>query len=985
MRRSSLQRLAGALAVLLLLAVAAGAAPVPAPRERGYALIQTYEPSLPEASTQSFGVTRDPRGVLYFANLTGVLVYDGAWWQRIEVGKRRSAFRVESDLDGRVAVGGVDELGLLAPDGHGTLRYVSLLGLLPPRQRDLGQVLTLQATPNGFAFMTSRWLLVWDGTRITTVATYPGDRPYAVSFAVGREICVWSREGISRLRGTRLEPVPGGEAFRGRRVDLILPADGGMLVSVRGEGLFLLRDGQVTPFAPEASRWTAAKRLLSGQRFADGRWAFGSVLGGLLLLRPDGTIDQVIDSAAGLPDDYVADMVTDREGSLWLALNNGLARLEIASPLSVLDRRTGLQGQPYTMARHGGALWVGGSAGLFTTAGASPDQDGPPVRLHPVAGVPPGAWSLLSVGDDLLLGSAFGIFQIRGTAARLVPGTEKASTTYAIAHSAADPDRVWLGQENGLAAIRRTGDGWRYEGKIEGFSSEVRSLLEGRDGTVWCGTERDGLVGLQVPPGPSPGPGMKALRRRVVGSGDVNVALAASRLLAVKENEILRLDEARGVLVREPDLPAGPRGDFSTVTGDAGGNLWLDSHPPAVALRRGTGWEAQPRTLPGVPGRSVEAIFTEPDGVVWLATDKGLIRYEGSPQAGSASLPPPHLARLTASDALLFGGAPGASPRTVELPPYVRHLRIEFAPLSYRAGLRFQTRLAPLDAHWSEPTTEPFAELTRLPPGEYAFHVRTLGPNGETGPETGWTFHVRQPWYETWWAIALWVAAALLAVWGYAWLRGRALHQRAAHLEARVNEQTVELRSTVEELRRAHADLAAANARLEELSLRDELTGIANRRRLQQALAEEWSHTRQSIAFLLLDLDFFKRLNDTQGHLAGDLCLQSVAGFVAEAVRPYGGLAARYGGEELAVLLPGLDLDRALQAAERLRAGIEALAIPNAGAPLGHLTASVGAAAMLPAVDATPDGLIEAADLALYQAKAEGKNRVCAGREKLAS
>lgn len=985
MRSRLLQRLAGTLAILLLLAAEAGAAPALAANERGYPLIQTYEPSLPEASTESFGVTRDPRGVLYFANLKGVLVYDGAWWQRIEVGKGESAFRVQSDPNGRVAVGGVNELGMLAPDGHGTLRYVSLLGLLPPAQRELGQVLDIQATPQGFAFMTSRWLLVWDGTRFTTVATYPGDRPYAVSFAVGREICVWSREGISRLRGTRLEPVPGGEVLRDRRVDLILPADGGMLISVRGEGLFLLRDGKVTPFAPAASRWTAAKRLISGERLADGRWALGSVLGGLLLLRPDGTVDQVIDSAAGLPDDFVAGMATDREGSLWLALNNGLARLEVASPLSVLDRRTGLQGQPYTLARHDGALWVGGSAGLFTTAGTSPDKDGPPVRLRPVEGVPPGAWSLLSVDGDLLLGSAFGVFQIRGTAARLVPGTEKASTTYVLTRSAADPDRVWMGQEDGLAAIRRTDGGWRYEGKIEGFSSQVRTLAEGRDGTLWCGTERDGLVGLRIPPGPSPGPAMKALSRRVVGSGDVNVARVAGRLLAVSESRILRLDEARGALVLDPDLPAGFPGTFISVTGDFRESLWLDSHPPAVVLRRGTGWEARPRTLPGVPGRSVEAILTEPDGVVWMATDRGLIRYEGGTQAGAAALPPPHLARLTASDALLFGGAPGASPRTVELPPYVRHLRIEFAPLSYRAGLRFQTRLAPLDAHWSAPTTEPFAELTRLPPGEYAFHVRTVGPNGETGPETGWTFHVRQPWYETWWAITLWVAAALLGVWGYAWLRGRALRQRAARLEARVSEQTVELRNTVEELQRAHSDLAAANARLEELSLRDELTGIANRRRLQQALAEEWSHTRQSIAFLLLDLDYFKRLNDTQGHLAGDLCLQSVAGFVAEAVRPYGGLAARYGGEEIAVLLPGLGLDRALQVAEHLRAGIEALAIPNAGAPLGHLTASVGAAAMLPTTGAMPEGLIEAADLALYQAKEEGRNRVCAGREEMAS
>ncbi len=981
MRVRLLQCLAGAFAILLPLAAVTGAAPALAANERGYPLIQTYEPSLPEASTENFDVTRDPRGVLYFANDKGVLVYDGAWWQRIEVGKGRAAFQVASDLNGRVAVGGINELGYLSPDGHGTLRYVSLLGLLPPGQRDLGQVLTLQATANGFVFMTSRWLLVWDGTRVVTAATFPGDRPYAVSFAVGREICVWTREGISRLRGTRLEPVPGGEVFRDRRVDQILPAEGGMLVSVRGEGLFLLREGKVTPFAPEASRWTAAKRLICGERLADGRWALGSILGGLLLLRPDGTIDQVIDSAAGLPDDFVGGMVTDREGALWLALNNGLARLEIASPLSVLDRRTGLQGQPDTVARHDGALWAGGSGGLFTTAGASQEKDGPPVRFLPVAGVPPGAWSLLPVDGDLLLGSAAGVFQIRGTTARLIAGTETLGTTYVLARSAADPDRVWMGQDDGLAALRRTPGGWRYEGKMERFSSTVRSLVEGRDGTLWCGTEHDGLVGLRV----SPGPGLKALSRRALGSGTTNVFPAAGRLLVVTEHRILRLDETRGALVQEPDLTASPPGDFYNATEDAAGNLWLDSHPVTVFPRRGTGWEARPRTLPAVPGREVENVLAEPDGVVWLATDAGLVRYEGGAQAGGASLPPPRLARLAASDALLFGGAPGASPGTVELPPYVRHLRIEFAPVSYRAGLRFQTRLAPLDAHWSEPTTEPFAELTRLPPGEYAFHVRTVGPNGETGPETGWTFHVRQPWYQTWWAITLWVAAALLGIWGYAWLRGRALRQRAAHLEARVSEQTVELRNTVEKLQRAHSDLAAANARLEELSLRDELTGIANRRRLQQALAEEWSHTRQSIAFLLLDLDFFKRLNDTQGHLAGDLCLQSVAGFVAEAVRPYGGLAARYGGEELAVLLPGLGLDRALQVAESLRAGIEALAIPNAGAPLGHLTASVGAAAMLPTTGATPEGLIEAADLALYQAKEEGRNRVCAGREKLAS
>jgi diguanylate cyclase (GGDEF)-like protein len=951
------------------------------PAERGYPLIQSYEPTPPEASTEFFDATRDPRGVLYFGNVAGALVYDGAWWQRIEVGKGISALRVASDANGRVAVGGVDEIGYLAPDAHGTLSYVSLLGLLPPQQRTFGQVLSLQSTGSGFAFMTGRWLLVWDGTRIVTAATFPGDRPYAVSFAVGREVCVWSREGISCLRGTRLEPVPGGEVFRGRRVDEILPADSGMLVSVRGEGLFLLRDGKVTPFAPEASRWTAAKRLLCGERLNDGRWALGSVLGGLLLLRPDGTIDQIIDTASGLPDDFVSGLVSDREGSLWLSLNNGLVRLEIASPLSVLDARTGLHGEPYALARHAGALWVGTSAGLQTTAGATTASgDGPSVRFHPVAGVPPGGWSLLSVGDNLLLGSAFGVYEIHGTSATLIPDTEQLRTAYVLARSVADPERIWLGLGEGLGSLRRTAGGWRFEGQAEDFSAEVRYIVEGRDGTVWCGTERDGLVGLKMPPEPWPGGKVQAQRRSTtVQKGEVSLTRVAGRILAVHDKQILRLDEAQGTLVRDPDLPLSPKGDFSLVAEDAAGNLWMNTRPPVVALRRGTGWEARPHTLASVPGHNAEEIITEPSGVVWLGNEKGLIRYEGKPHDSSPWLPPPLLARLTSSNALLFGGAPGATPRSAELPPYVRHLRIEFAPLSFRAGLLYQTRLAPLDAGWSSPTEEPFAELTRLPPGDYAFHVRTLGPNGEVGPETGWSFHVRQPWYQTWWAIALWVAAALLAVWGYARLRGHALHQRAARLEARVNEQTVELRSTVEELRRAHTDLAAANGRLEELSLGDELTGIANRRRLQQALAEEWSHTRQSIAFILLDLDFFKLLNDTHGHLAGDHCLQAVAALLAPAARRAGGLAARYGGEEFAVLLPGVNLAGARQVAEQIRAGIEALAIPNEAAPLKRITASFGVVALDPSTDQTPEGLFEAADQALYRAKAEGKNRVSVG------
>ena len=1007
--------LAAALAFAL---VPAPAAPAPGhPRERGFPLIQSYVPPVEGAQSQNFAIAYDPRGLLYVANFGGVLIYDGARWQIVPIGKQKSAFSLACDAAGRVAVGGIDDLGYLAADAGGAPRFVSLAHLLPPPERQLGQVLQIVPADAGFLFNLADRLLRWDGTGLSTLATYPPVRPYPEIFTFAGRTYVWSKaSGLSRLAGRRLESVPGGERFRGGRVDALAPDGDALLVSVRGEGLFRLAAGLAAPFAPEASRWAAANRLLTGIRLADGRWALASVLGGLLLLLPDGRIEQVIDTAAGLPDDMVNGLVVDREGALWLALNKGLAKVEIASPLSVVDPRSGLKGNIYVVARYRGSLWAGTEAGLFSTAAGATgapaagarDWD-QPVRMRRVPGVPPGVWSLLAADEDLLVGEAFGIDVLPGGGRpRPLPGTPQ-RTVFVLERSRAQPDRVWVGLEQGLAALRRdrgAPEGWRFEGVIDPALREVRSIVEGDDGRVWCDSTLTGIVGMEVPAG-----SLRPVRvRQVTGSEDSQLYRTAGGILAMKEDRVLRLDEGRARLVAEPALaflaepphgPAGaprpgwPRGmalrpilggfgSPGAVAQDPAGNFWMSTSPPVVALHRGRGQAPELRPLVEVTARETDQFLAEPDGVVWMVTDTGLYRYAGPPSGEAPDLPQTRLARITAGGrAIPFSSAPGRVPRRAaeeaELPPDLRHLRIELAPLSFRAGLRYQTRLEPIDPDWGGPTAEPFAEITQLPPGRYTFHARTVGPSGEVSPQAAWSFRVRPPWYLASWALALALAAVVGGVRGYTGLRSRALRQRAARLEARVAEQTVELRRNLAELRRAQSELEAANQRLEALTLQDELTGIANRRRLQQVLDEEWGRARRQqlpIGFIMLDLDHFKLLNDTQGHPEGDLRLQAVAAYLAQAVRRTGDLVARYGGEEFAVLLPATGLGDALRFAEQLRLGIEALALPHAATPRGRITASFGVAAMVPAHDQAADRLVEAADDALYRAKTAGRNRV---------
>jgi diguanylate cyclase (GGDEF)-like protein len=179
-------------------------------------------------------------------------------------------------------------------------------------------------------------------------------------------------------------------------------------------------------------------------------------------------------------------------------------------------------------------------------------------------------------------------------------------------------------------------------------------------------------------------------------------------------------------------------------------------------------------------------------------------------------------------------------------------------------------------------------------------------------------------------------------------------------------------------LAEANEKLADANLALQALVNRDGLTGLANRRCFDAQLAEEFRRAgRQGlpVALVLLDVDGFKLFNDRYGHLAGDECLRRICGAVEGVLHRPGDLAARYGGEELAVLLPATDETGALLIAEQLRSAVGALGIPHLDSASGTVTISAGASVIIPGCDDEPADLIHAADRALYRAKQAGRNR----------
>lgn len=158
----------------------------------------------------------------------------------------------------------------------------------------------------------------------------------------------------------------------------------------------------------------------------------------------------------------------------------------------------------------------------------------------------------------------------------------------------------------------------------------------------------------------------------------------------------------------------------------------------------------------------------------------------------------------------------------------------------------------------------------------------------------------------------------------------------------------------------------------------DALTGLANRRRFNDALADEWMRAlraRCPLGLAMIDIDSFKLYNDHYGQQGGDACLQLVVQSMTTGRRGGSDLVARYGGEEFAVLLPCTDMHCSGLVAERIRAAVEALAAPHARSTNGIVTISVGVTSFVPTSSTKPTDLIAAANAALYEAKRAGRNR----------
>jgi diguanylate cyclase (GGDEF)-like protein len=760
---------------------------------------------------------------------------------------------------------------------------------------------------------------------------------------------VGTRRGLARLDGNRFVPV-ADETLGERTVTLLFAAEDGLWIGTE-EGIHRLREGVLEPLPLPAGM--AGATIAEAAADPEGTLWIATSRGAL---RWDGERFERLTERQGLLSDTLHRVMIDREGNVWFAGEAGLSKL-VPGPLSTYGVAEGLP-NPFVRAIREdleGRLWVGtrnGAAllenGVFRLA--VPGELLPDGRIYSFAPLPEGG---------VLVGSRSGLVLWRDGVQRIYTEADGLPSSYVTSMLADPPRGVWLGTDQGLAY-------WR-EGHITAFtdhpllaSGYVLSMARDGEGRPWLGLRSGGVAVLD-------GEEVRVLDARSGLTDQTVWSLARDSQgrmwVASNGDGAFRVD---GGSIRRYTTREGLVNDFVwQALADSAGAVWLFTNR-GLARFDGNSFRLydQGDGLVDLEG-SAGAAWEDRSGDLWFGTALGLVRYDRAREEPARTPPPVVIEEAYGLERRPL--RPGES-----IPFGSGLLTFRFAAPSFRdeSAVRYRHRLRGASDEWSEPTAERRIGFAGLEPGSYHLEVQaSQEPERWSEPPASFAFAIAPAFWQTVpFRIlgALLVVAAAVAASG---LRTRQLERERRRLESTVASRTLELQEK--------------NSLLAQLASIDDLTQLHNRRRFLEQLELELRKLARSppggsVSLLLIDLDRFKEINDRYGHLVGDRLLRAAGQRVAASVRVTD-FVARYGGEELAVIMPATDASGARIAAEKARAAV-AHPIELDDGPV-TVTASIGVASISGLGRYDEDvllQLIRSADAALYRAKDEGRNRVVA-------
>ncbi|WP_299458034.1 SpoIIE family protein phosphatase [uncultured Microscilla sp.] len=774
----------------------------------GLPFLQNYSAQTYKADYQNYAITQDKRGVMYFGNQLGVLVFEGVHWQLISLTNQSPVKSLKADNKGRIYVGGVDELGYLKPDKTGTLQYVSLVDRLPLSHQTFGDVLQIFDTQAGIYFITSEAIFQWQNQKIIHIKT--GTKAFVKAFEANNQRFVQSQKNellaldvaTNQLKHivTLNEPLAAVLPYKFTQQ---------LLVSQSAK-FYVLREGKLLPWQKLNAPLLQNQQVNCAVQLSNGSYAIGSKQIGLVIVSNTGHLIRHFEKNTGLLSNGILALYSDRWENLWLGMNRGITQMALNAPYALIDERQGLQGQINQLLFHNNKLYAATSLSMFRKRWAH-NQAFERVTLANGNVKEMFLWK-----DQLLVGHSQNLLNAQDSILKIaVPQVAVRSLT----RLPGDSLHLLALAKNKILLLRWSKDKgqWEVVNKLPGFGHKVTQLMVDQSGNIWLPHFTKGIYKLTLNTELSNWE-QKVLyttKQGLPSNIKNTVHKLGNEVVFATQKGVYVFDEKQKRFTPHPRWQKTPLHNkvIEALAQDQKGNLWFATEVKTGVLKFSKNNQPIVKYLPQVHKPS--QILPLPDQSVAFVAQEGIVIYDPKQKANVASDSLRVLIHKIEEDAMgkdtvFFGGAfANNDHRIVEVQnqqnklalPYKNNsLRFVFALPYYQNSqdIVYQHILENFDTKWSQWNKNTEKEYTNLPEGTYTFKVKARTAEGSESLVTQYTFVILAPWYRTFWAYTLYVLGIGLSIFLVMKISTRNHRKRRAILQRKIDENTAKIQEQKE-------------------------------------------------------------------------------------------------------------------------------------------------------------------------------------------
>lgn len=812
-------------------------------KELGSPYIKNFNTKKHKVTSSIWDITQGKNGLMYFGTGTGVLQFDGTFWNTIQIDNGSTARSLDVDSTGKVFVGGKGEFGYLGTDSLGLSTYVSLSKNLEEKDKDFSDIWNIYVTDEGVFFFSFQRVFQWKNNEF--IIHEFNDITAHLGFYVNKKLyLVRQKKGLHVFKNKEFVPVPGGEHYIGETMFSILPYDDeNVIVATRNKGLekHNIKTGEITLFNNAVNEELKKNKIYHGAMSEKGEYMIATLANGIYVIDKNGKLITNINQSNGLQSSNVKYLFKDFYGGVWAGTAMGISYIDLNLPITHFDSESGIKGHTTAITSYKDEIYLTTGNGVYYL---DTNTTNPKEKFKLLKDADEQFWGFLKIKDKLYV-SARGLYEVKDKSIKRIWSAGRAAL-FDMIQSKINPGLVYFALKDGMAIANIDDKGNIIEvRRLQGFNDECKKMMEDKNGDLWVETGYNYILKIDAA---SFIMGNEVSYTKFEQEDD----LAAETFIKYK-NEVL-FSSDKGLQAYSKDKGFYPyRGleisldstyRIKGMLEDENGGLWVHYHNEEgisgdiYAKPKGNNYVfiKEPFTRIKEKVEHIKSPYID-EGIAWYFGGENVVRYDFS--SHSTTLKNYHVnirqVALNSDSVIDYGSTSVMKQFVFNFNNNATSFTFSAATYSNEDEIYYQYILEGLDDNWSDWTTQNNKEYNFLLEGDYTFKVRAKNVYNQISKEDQFTFVILPPWYRETWAYVVYGLLFLLLIYLIIKIATHRLQKSKRQLELIVEERTKDIVKEKEKVEEQKLLIEEVHSELSERN-KDVMDSIKYAKRIQSSI-----------------------------------------------------------------------------------------------------------------------------------------------------